>query len=119
MIYKLKSGTHTRWENGNLVTYKSGDTLSLTDAQAESMGDRVERTIAEVGDEGDKDKLPADDDTKWDYLAGLPWSTAAKALRDLEDINELSEAIEAERKGKNRTAVIEAGEARAAELTGT
>lgn len=87
--------------------YDPGDMVELTTKQAAHMkdilGPRVERVDGNGG-------APS--------LGDMPWSAAAKLIREMEDLAAVEAAHQAELDGKNRKGVLEAAVARHEELTG-
>lgn len=117
--YRVLKGKHGRWVDGKPVTYRPGDTMYLTEAQARRMtsatGSMVEPLWA--ADEPASAPKPSPKATSLG-LADLHWAQAAKVVSELETVEAVEAAREEERAGKARNGVQDAVDARLAELEG-
>lgn len=115
--YRLLSGNHGRFEGGKPVQYHKGDRVELTDAEAEYLDGRV----ALAGDPPAPAPAPGPEPKLVPAplgLATLHWSKAAKLITELETAEAVQSAREEERTGKDRKGVLDAADARLAELEG-
>lgn len=101
--YRLKSGKHTRKENGQRVTYRAGDTIKdPSEREIKMNGDRLEKVGTEKAhekpekaDSGDAKGEPGDEypkhkgGTKWELSDGSAFNgkkaeavAAEQGLRD-------------------------------------
>jgi hypothetical protein len=121
MKYRLKTGKHSRFENGNQVIYRVGDAVELTADEVASLGARVELIGAATVPPPAPPAPPAPEvvaaAADWSQLGELHWTGAVKAVREVTTVDELARAQEAEVAGKNRRAVLDAIEERLTELS--
>ena len=121
MNYKMLKGSHGRFEHGKAVRYATGDEIELSAAEAEALGDRV----APIGPASVTEEPtnatptePTEGSTDFSHLADLPWSKAAKIIRELDNPDDVIAAGNAEDAGKKRKAVLAAATKRLEELGG-
>lgn len=120
MKYRLLTGSHGRWEKGQNVRYAAGDEIDLSNEEVESFGKRVEPVggspVATPAPDKTLRTLPAAD--KPLGLVDLGWAEAAEIVTTLETVEAVEAARKEEQAGKARKGVLDAVEARLAELEG-
>lgn len=127
MRYRLLTGQHGRWEDGQNVVYRKGAEIDLSPEEVESLGPRrVEKIAGAAKVEPPQvaaEVAPAPE-TETTVAAGplgldaLHWAKAAAAVSGLATAEWLDAAEAEEKAGKDRKGVLEAIAARRAELEG-
>jgi hypothetical protein len=119
--YKLLKGSHGKREkNGRGVVYKPGDILELTEREAEILGGRVELLGAAPTSDA-PELLPAETEAKGNGLEPIlaqKWSAVAKHIRELDSSRSVRALRDVEAEDRKRPSVLEAADARLAELGG-
>lgn len=131
--YTIQRGTYSRYEkDGSLKTYRKGDTVELSDAEAKGLGDKAAKGSAapptpegmistrieqsqpgdttDNDDDGDSgDEANADDEVDWSAtLEGMTAPDAVELAKTLDTKEDLEALRKAEASGKGRKSVDEA-----------
>lgn len=117
MMHRLLTGKYGRFEDKQHVIYRAGDPdrdkVDLSPAEVKALGKRVERIHATAPAHAE---MPAAPKVKALGLDDMHWSQAAEAVRELKTVEAVQAAAAEERAGKDRKGVLDAAEARLAEL---
>jgi hypothetical protein len=118
MKYRLKTGKHSRFEDGNQMIYRAGDAVELTADEVASLGPTRVEPVGATPPPPPAETVPQSSGAMdWSLLGDLHWTGAVKAVREVATVDELARAQEAEVAGKNRRAVLDAIEERLTELS--
>lgn len=122
--YKLVRGGHGRFENGQNVIYRAGDTIQLTDEEAAAFGLRVQRIASEVSSgqqSNPQSKVNAGDQQQQvvdlSSISTLAIPGVVDLLATMQDANDIQSLKKAEETGLNRKGVMDAVERRLMELS--
>lgn len=110
--YIVVSGIHGRWVNGNAVSFKPGDEIELTPAEAQRMGDQVRGpvAVAKATKTATQKVASPDSSADWSEFLADNQGTVIESLSELDD-DALAQIRAAEVAGRGRKKILAAVDA--------